>query len=82
MLKSRVFTNEEVGSHYNDNFINMKIDVEKGEGNALARKYRVTAYPSLFFINADGSLRKKAVGYQNPNSIQYALQFQDSRDCI
>jgi len=69
MLKSRVFTNEEVGSYYNDNFINMKMDMEKGEGKALARKYRVTAYPSLFFINADGSLRKKAVGYHNPDQI-------------
>ncbi|MDC1221410.1 thioredoxin family protein [Salibacteraceae bacterium] len=69
MLKSRVFTNEEVGSYYNDNFINMKMDMEKGEGKALARKYRVTAYPSLFFINADGSVRKKAVGYHNPDQI-------------
>ena len=69
MLKSRVFNNEEVGSYYNDNFINMKMDMEKGEGKALARKYRVTAYPSLFFINADGSVRKKAVGYHNPDQI-------------
>ena len=69
MLKSRVFANEEVGSYYNDNFINMKMDMEKGEGKALARKYRVTAYPSLFFINADGSVRKKAVGYHNPDQI-------------
>ena len=47
----------------------MKMDMEKGEGKALARKYRVTAYPSLFFINADGSVRKKAVGYHNPDQI-------------
>jgi len=69
ILKSRVFTNEEVGTYYNENFINVKMDMEKGEGKSLARKYQLTAYPSLFFINADGTVRKKAVGYHGPEQI-------------
>lgn len=69
ILKSRVFTNEEVGAYYNSHFINVEMDMEKGEGKNLARKYRVTAYPSLFFINSDGSVRKMAVGYHGPEQI-------------
>ena len=69
MLKSRVFTNEQVGAFYNENFINVKVDMEKGYGRKLAQQYRVSAYPSLFFINGDGSVIKKAVGYHNPEQF-------------
>jgi thiol-disulfide isomerase/thioredoxin len=49
-----VFKEESVGEFYNQNFINMKIDMEKGEGPTLARKYKVTAYPTFFFIDEEG----------------------------
>jgi len=68
-MKSKVFTQEEIGSYFNSNFINVKFDMEKGEGPALARKYRVTAYPTLLFLNPKGGVEKAAVGYHNPNSL-------------
>jgi len=68
-MKSKVFTQEEIGSYFNSNFINVKFDMEKGEGPALARKYRVTAYPTLLFLNHKGEVEKAAVGYHNPNSL-------------
>jgi thioredoxin 1 len=69
VLKARVFTESSVGEYYNANFINVKRDMERGEGKQLARKYRVTAYPSLFFIASDGSVVKKAVGYHDPEKL-------------
>ncbi len=69
VLKSRVFTQESVGTYFNANFINVKRDMERGEGRNLARKYKVTAYPSLFFIQADGAVITKAVGYHNPEQL-------------
>lgn len=68
-MKSRVFTKEEVGSYFNSTFINIKIDMEKGEGPELARKYRVTAYPTLLFLNHEGEVKKAVVGYHNSNSL-------------
>lgn len=68
-MKSRVFTQDEVGSYFNANFINVKFDMEKGEGLALARKYHVTAYPTLLFLNHKGEVEKAAVGYHNSNSL-------------
>lgn len=63
LLKKNVFPLEEVGGLYNEHFINIAIDMEKGFGPQLARNYQVTAYPTLLFIDGDGKLVKKAIGY-------------------
>lgn len=69
MMKYRVFTSSKVGEYFNQNFINVKIDMEKGEGPELARKYRVTAYPSLYFIDYTGGIKNYSVGYHNAKRL-------------
>lgn len=51
-----VFPNAQVGDYFNDNFINVKMDMEKGEGKKLARKYSVNAYPTLLFVDGGGKI--------------------------
>lgn len=51
MMTKNIFPDEEVGKVYNDLFINYSVDAEKGEGIELARKYKVTAYPTHLYIN-------------------------------
>ncbi|MBT3647117.1 MAG: thioredoxin family protein [Flavobacteriales bacterium] len=63
LLKRNVFPNERVGKFYNKNFINVKVDMEKGIGRKLSSRYRVTVYPTLLFIDGEGNMIKKAVGY-------------------
>ena len=67
----------EVGTAYNAAFINYKLDAEKGEGVALARQYEVTAYPTYLYLDAQGNLLHRAVGYFTPPKLldhaQYAL---------
>lgn len=65
MLKRNVFTDETVGAYFNKNFVNMEIDMERGEGPGLARKFHVRAYPTLIFVQPDGTIIKKAVGYHD-----------------
>lgn len=69
LLKRRVFTDPEVGAYFNDNFINVEMDMEKGEGRRLSSELRVTAYPTLFFIDSDGQVVKKAVGYHTSEQL-------------
>jgi thioredoxin 1 len=69
VLKARVFPDEQLGLFYNANFINVKMDMEKGEGPQLARKYGITAYPTLFYLKGDGSVVKKVVGYHDQNQL-------------
>lgn len=68
-MAANVFTDGQVGDFYNRNFINVKMDMEKGEGRTLQRKYQVTAYPTLLFIDFDGSLVKRAVGAKRSDAF-------------
>ncbi len=63
MMKMKVFPREEVGQFYNQHFINAQIDMEKGEGVELAKKYEVEAFPTLLFISSAGKMVHKSVGY-------------------
>ncbi|WP_299007508.1 thioredoxin domain-containing protein [uncultured Tenacibaculum sp.] len=49
---------------YNKNFIYLKLDAEK-EGIAEARRYKITSYPTLVFVNGDGDVVHKGVGVTN-----------------
>ncbi len=51
MLKLNTFSTESAGDFFNQNFINLSIDGEKGHGIKIARTYGVEAYPSLFIID-------------------------------
>lgn len=70
MLAKNTFTNADVASYYNSNFINAKIDMEKGEGIDLAKQYQVACYPNLLFVDGDGNLVHRAAGYfESPDFI-------------
>ncbi len=55
-MAKTVFTNSEVGSFYNQHFINMKIDMEKGFGLDFRKKYPVSAFPTLYYIDGSGEV--------------------------
>ncbi|MFT5833297.1 MAG: thiol-disulfide isomerase/thioredoxin [Cognaticolwellia sp.] len=64
MMSAQVFPDTKVGEFYNSNFINTKIDMEKGEGIDLAKKYNVRAYPTFLFVNGDGELVHRGIGFR------------------
>lgn len=86
-----VFKDKKVGDFYNQNFISLKIDMETGPGQKFMRKYPVQAFPTLYYINADGKvilntkgarnvdqfidLGKKALS-KNDNSADYAAKYE------
>ncbi|MER2997199.1 thioredoxin family protein [Pontibacter populi] len=61
-MDKNVFVNDAVADYFNTNFVNYKLDMEKGEGIEMAKKYAVQAYPSFLFLNADGSIMHRTVG--------------------
>jgi thioredoxin 1 len=68
-LKANTFSNSEVGSLYNENFINVALNGEIGDGKRIASLYKVKGYPSLLFIDGDGNVISRAVGYHNPSQF-------------
>lgn len=62
LMDRTTFRSDKVGEVFNKEFINLKIDMEKGEGIELARKYQVRAYPTLMLINGEGKVVKRMLG--------------------
>ncbi|WP_293879082.1 hypothetical protein [Sphingobacterium sp. UBA1498] len=57
------FYRPEVAAFYNEHFICFRLDAEKGEGPALAKKYGVSAYPTWLYLEADGMLRSRKTDF-------------------
>lgn len=68
-LKTKTFSNEKVGNFYNQNFINVALDGEKGEGADLMKKYNLNSFPSLLFIDNTGKVIAESRGYQNAEEL-------------
>lgn len=61
MAKS-VFTTKEAGEYFNKKFVNIKIDMEKGEGINLARQFKIQGYPTFIILNSNGKELGRIVG--------------------
>ncbi len=68
-LKANTFSNEEVGYYFNQQFVNVAIDAEKGEGPQIEEKYRIQEYPSMLFVNGNGKVITQTVGYKTPSEL-------------
>lgn len=55
-MEQNVFTDSQVGDMFNTNFINVKIDMEKGEGPAIQKKYRIQSFPTYLFLDGKGEV--------------------------
>lgn len=63
MMERNIFTKKSVGDFYNKNFVNARIDMEKGEGREIATRFGVRSYPTYLFLNGDGELISQNYGY-------------------
>lgn len=68
-MEANTFQEKEVGEAFNEKFINLKIDMEKGEGPELARKYNVRAYPTMFLIDGEGEVVKRILGAKKKDQL-------------
>lgn len=62
MMTNTVFPQKVVGDYMNKEFVNIKIDMEKGEGPALAKHLKVRAYPTFVMFDGDGKEIGRMVG--------------------
>lgn len=69
LLKKNTFPDKEAGEFFNQHFINVAIDMEKGDGPALAEKFQVTAYPTLIITDWEGNIVTYTRGYIKPKQL-------------
>ena len=63
LLEQKVYSKPEVIQKMNANFINFKIDAEKGEGPQLASRFQVSAYPFLVWADKNENVLLTDAGY-------------------
>ncbi len=64
MLDSQVFSNRQLGQRMNAFFVSYKADAES-HGRSLAAQFAVNAYPTGIFLDADGNLLHKFIGFKS-----------------
>ena len=62
MMSKRVFPQKTVGDFMNPSFISLKIDMEKGEGIELEKRWNVTSFPTFLVLNAQGEVVYTSIG--------------------
>lgn len=78
LMVKNIFPLKPVGDYYNEHFVNAKIDMEKGEGIDLAKKYNVKVFPTYLFINGDGEEVHRTIGYvEEKDFIKFAMDAGD-----
>lgn len=76
VLAATIFPQKEAGDVYNARFVNYRIDAEKGEGVALAKKYAVNAFPTHLFIDP----QTEAVVYRSTGATGGVVRFNNHAD--
>ena len=73
-MDKEVFTRPQVANYFNQKFINVKYDMENGEGPRLKARYGVEAFPTYLFITGSGEVVHKIVGAHTEGSdfLDYA----------
>lgn len=69
-MAATTFMDDEVAAFFNENFINIKIEMEKdADGPAAARRYNVRAYPTLLIVDEEGNLVKQTIGFKTKDQL-------------
>ncbi|MBP8073806.1 MAG: thioredoxin family protein [Bacteroidia bacterium] len=61
-MAKNAFTDPDVATYFNDHFVNLTVDMEKGEGVELAKQFAINAYPTLLFLDGTGKVVHVTVG--------------------
>ncbi|GAB1370429.1 hypothetical protein MASR1M45_04900 [Candidatus Kapaibacterium sp.] len=74
VMDKKTFTDADVISFVNKNFIPVKYEMQTGTGKILAMKYRVRGFPSQLYFNSEGKLIYTDIGYKEPKKFIESLQ--------
>lgn len=77
ILDRFVFKSVVGGEYFNKKFINFQIDMEKGEGVELQKKFKVGVFPTLMLINSDGTEHNRLTGATN-NPAEFIARVEEA----
>src|SRR5262245_56376781 len=59
-MVAKTFPDSAVGRFFNTHFVNVKMDMERGDGVELSTRYKVWIYPTLLFLDAEGMIQHRS----------------------
>lgn len=62
IMDEEIFALKPTADYMNKNFINVKVDAEKGNGPNIAALYGVYVYPTLLFVDSKGRVLERMDG--------------------
>ncbi|PTL33174.1 hypothetical protein C7120_00615 [Prevotella sp. oral taxon 376] len=70
-LAKEVFPLKAVGDYFNEHFINVRYDMEKGDGKMLHDRYKknIIGFPTLLFIDKTGKVVQQMAGFQDVEKL-------------
>jgi len=68
LMDKKTFPEKEVVDK-SANFVSLKLDAEKGQGVEVAKKFGVTSFPTMLFVNGKGELVHSVEAYQTPEAL-------------
>ncbi len=77
-MDANIFTSKEVAEYFNQNFINVKLDMEAGEGEVFAGWYEVRSYPTYIFLDVSG--RRNELVHRTVGTMEADRFIQFARD--
>lgn len=79
-MAEEVFTVTVVKQYFDKNFINLKIDMEKGEGVELAKQFKIKGFPTFLLVNGDGEIVFTSVG--SMDAEEFLALFKEKNDTV
>lgn len=95
-IERYAFKDAQVAAYFNENFINIRMDMEDFPGVELAELYEIFAYPGLLFFNGQGEVVHRGCGalvsaellklgqraLEGPNLTDYEKRFRSGEKSV
>lgn len=78
MLDRNVFSNPELGKYVNENYIPLKLDMER-EGAPQSEAYQIGSYPTMLILDATGAEKSRIIGYRDASQLMQMLNSRSSQ---
>ncbi len=69
IMDKEIFTKDSVGLFFNEHFLSVKINAEKGMGVSFTETNHVNAFPSFFFFSPEGEILLAGLGFMPEATI-------------
>lgn len=77
-MSKEVFTSDTVANYFNANYICLKLDAENEREHGFFKTYVPSAYPSFYWLTAQGDLLASQSGYMDPIALLDAAKKAES----